>query len=116
MPNVMVAGAFLELFGFPYDVAINGNDAVKKFMTGHYAAILMDVQMPGVDGLEATRQIRGIEASTNTRTPIIGMTAHAMVDDREQCLAAGMNDFISKPFNEETLRQKLSHFVSGQSG
>jgi PAS domain S-box-containing protein len=108
-PNVMVAGTFLESFGFSYNVASNGMEAVEMAKTGHYTAILMDVQMHGMNGLEATQLIRAYEKkSALAPVTIIGMTAHALTGDKERCLSVGMDDYISKPFNPDELNQKLS--------
>jgi PAS domain S-box-containing protein len=109
-PNVLVAGSFLEEFGYLYDVASNGKQAVQKFKNQKYAAILMDVQMPEMNGFEATKSIRTLESGTK-RTPIIGMTAHALKGDRERCLDAGMNDYICKPFNSDELKKKLEAYI-----
>ena len=108
-PNVLVASTFLEEFGFDSDVAGSGEEAMDKVHAGGgYALILMDVRMPGMNGLQCTRLIREFEAQGgHARTPIIGMTAHAMSGDREQCLAAGMDDYIAKPFSPDDLRRKL---------
>lgn len=111
--NVMVAVYFLEDFGYVCEVADDGRVAVDLIQQGRtYGAILMDVQMPGMDGIEATRQIRQYEDSVGAkRTPIIAMTAHAMVADRQRCLAAGMDDYIAKPFDPQALRAKLLDLV-----
>lgn len=107
-PNVLVATAFLDDMGYPYDVARNGQDAVEKIRETHYPIILMDVQMPGMSGFEATRIIRAQERLMG-RDPalIIGVTAYALVGDRELCLAAGMDDYLSKPFSPAMLKRKL---------
>lgn len=109
-PNVLVAGRFLEEFGYIYDVASDGRQAIQRFKDQKYAAVLMDVQMPEMNGFEATKFIRKLE-SDNNETPIIGMTAHALKGDKERCLEAGMNDYICKPFNSEELRLKLEAYV-----
>lgn len=107
-PNVLVAGVLLEEFGYSYDVASNGEQALEKVEAANYDAILMDVQMPRMNGLEATRQIRHIEQThSRKRHPIIGMTAHAFSGDRAKCLDAGMDDYICKPFSSAELRAKL---------
>ena len=107
-PNILVAGTFLERFGYEYEVATDGLEALEKLKTTSYDAILMDVQMHGMNGLEATRLIRAREQHPGTpRNYIIGMTAHALQSDRERCLGAGMDDYIAKPFNPEELRLKL---------
>jgi len=108
-PNALVAGVFIEQFGYAYDVAESGTIALEKFSKHHYDAILMDVQMQGMDGYQTTRAIRAREKERRTtRTKIIGMTAHALAGDREKCLAAGMDDYIAKPFRPEDLRKKLA--------
>ena len=109
-PNVLVAGRFLEEFGYVYDVASDGLQAIQRFKDQKYAAVLMDVQMPEMNGFEATKSIRKLEPGNN-KTPIIGMTAHALKGDKERCLDAGMNDYICKPFNSEELRSKLETYV-----
>jgi PAS domain S-box-containing protein len=108
-PNVLVTGTFLEEFGYDYDVANDGNEALQKIADAKipYAAVLMDVQMHGMNGLEATAEIRKREQGSQTRLPVIGMTAHALSGDRERCLKAGMDEYLSKPFNPEQLEQLL---------
>lgn len=107
-PNVMVASTYLELFGYDFDVAANGFEAVEKAKTGDYIAALMDVQMAGMNGLDATAQIRAHEAETGKRhLPIIGVTALALAGDRERCLNAGMDDYASKPFNPDELKAMI---------
>ncbi len=93
------------------DVAVNGKEALDKFGTSKYDIILMDVQMPIMNGYVAAKKIREIEASTNSHTPIIAITANALLGDREECLAAGMDDYISKPFQIEVLIQKMRHLL-----
>ncbi|MBI1326186.1 MAG: response regulator [Alphaproteobacteria bacterium] len=107
-PNIIVGGTLLEEFGFEYDVAENGQEAVQKFMENDYDVVLMDIQMPGMNGYQAAQAIRKYEQERGgMRARIIGLTAHASKQDREKCLAAGMDDYVSKPFDEEKLRQKL---------
>ena len=111
-PNVLVAGTFLDEFGYDHDVASNGTQAVAMARTGAYVATLMDVQMHGMNGLEATFLIREHEReSRGPRLPIIGMTAHALTGDREKCLASGMDDYISKPFHPDALQKLLYTYV-----
>ncbi len=93
------------------DVANNGKEALDLFGTKKYDIVLMDIQMPIMDGLTATKKIRELEASTNTHVPIIAITANALSGDREICLAAGMNEYISKPFQIETLIQKMKDLL-----
>ena len=93
------------------DVAVNGKEALDKFGTSRYDLILMDIQMPVMNGIVATRKIRELEASTNSHVPIIAITANAMSGDKEECLAAGMNDYISKPFQVELLVSKMKNLI-----
>ena len=112
-PNVLVARTLLEQFGYSVEVAENGRAAVEKANGIDYAAILMDVQMPVMDGYTATREIRKNEAGGHRpEVPIIGVTAHALSGTREKCLRAGMNDFISKPFVPADLERKLDGLVT----
>lgn len=107
--NVLVARTFIEEFGYQIDVAGDGLQALALASENPYAAILMDVQMPGMDGFEATARIREHEKQHGrTPKPIIGMTAHALIGDRERCLNAGMDDYITKPFNPDELEEKLA--------
>ncbi len=94
------------------DIAFNGKEALEKFGLAKYDLILMDVQMPIMDGFKATQKIREIEKSTNTHVPIIAVTANAFPEDKEKCLVAGMDDYISKPFQPEELIRKIREHLS----
>jgi PAS domain S-box-containing protein len=109
-PNVMVATMMLEHLGFSADVARSGEEALEKIRERPtpYIAVLMDVQMQGIDGFETTRRIRLLEKERGHRHFIIGVTAHALTGDRERCLAVGMDDYMSKPINPDLLAQKLN--------
>jgi len=96
--NQMVARTLLEDAGYEVDVVDNGLKAIEAFGSTAYSLVLMDIQMPFMDGFEATKKIREMEAAHHT--PIIAMTAYAMKEDRDKCLRAGMDDYISKPFKE----------------
>jgi signal transduction histidine kinase/ActR/RegA family two-component response regulator len=110
--NIIVISAFLEQFGYKFHIANNGQEAIDQARRHDYAAIIMDVQMPQMNGLEATQQIREDERNSGKgRTPIIAMTAHASSSDREKCLQAGMDDYCPKPFNPKELKEKLHAFV-----
>jgi CheY-like chemotaxis protein len=101
--NQQLALGLLSRHGHRLDVAQNGQEAVKACLSKGYDLILMDVQMPEMDGFEATKIIRAHEQHTGRHTPIIAMTAHAMKGDRERCLAAGMDDYVSKPMHAPQL-------------
>ncbi|MBW4573893.1 MAG: response regulator [Aphanothece sp. CMT-3BRIN-NPC111] len=107
--NQRVMLHMLKRMGYRADVAANGQEALDRVRSQFYDVVFMDVQMPVMDGLEATRRIR--EGSSNSSQPwIIAMTARAMQGDRETCFSAGMNDYISKPFKLEALYQALSQY------
>jgi len=93
------------------EIAQNGNIAIQKSFESKYDIILMDIQMPQMDGFETTGVIRKEKESPNNKTPIIAMTAHAMKDEKENCIAAGMNDYISKPFDPEELFAKIKTYT-----
>lgn len=97
------------------DVASNGKEALDKFGTSKYDIILMDIQMPVMNGIIATKKIRELELSSNVQTPIIAITANALSGDKEACLAAGMNEYISKPFQVEVLLQKMKNLLSSNN-
>jgi two-component system, sensor histidine kinase and response regulator len=100
----------LEKFGCRVDVAANGVEAVNLCGKNSYDVVFMDCQMPEMDGLEATAEIRRREMATGARTPIVALTANAMQGDREACMKAGMDDFLSKPLQVESLRRALEHW------
>jgi PAS domain S-box-containing protein len=100
----------LQRNGIQADLAIDGRRAVDAVMKSEYDLVFMDVQMPRMDGLEATAQIRFREGSKR-HTPIVGLTANALPGDRERCLAAGMDDYLSKPVSVEQLKNAIGHWV-----
>ena len=111
--NRQVAQRLLSLVGVSFDVAENGRQAVEKLAIGRYDAVLMDCQMPIMDGYTATRTVRKLETDgqRSGHMPIVAMTANAMAGDREKCLAAGMDDYMSKPLNRALLEQTLRKWV-----
>ncbi len=132
--NQKLAVRMVEKLGYKPDVVENGQEALAALVKGEYAAILMDCQMPIMDGFEATRRIRERETTASSNhadnwngphsdialhstphIPIIAVTANAMQGDRERCIAAGMDDYLAKPIKLEELRIVLSHWVSDSS-
>ena len=107
--NQRVALAQLNKLGYATDVAVNGFEVLAALEKSRYDIVLMDCQMPGLDGFVTTQRIREREKSESTEAPIhiIAMTANAMTGDREKCLAAGMNDYVSKPVRTEELRAAI---------
>jgi signal transduction histidine kinase len=113
--NVMIATMMLEELHYTIIPASNGQEAVDQVRKADkpFYAILMDIQMQGMDGFEATRQIRQIEKERDIRNHIIGATAHALTGDKERCLNAGMDDYISKPIDWDLMADKLSKINTG---
>jgi polar amino acid transport system substrate-binding protein len=114
--NQQVALAQLRKLGIKAFVVSNGRAAIDELKRRKYALVLMDCQMPELDGFEATQLIRLDEASTGEHVPIVGLTAHAMEGDREKCLEAGMDDYLSKPTSLERLSKTLRHFLLDKNG
>ncbi len=109
--NQRITQLMLEPLIKSIEVARNGKEALDKFGTARYDLILMDVQMPVMNGLVAAEKIRALEMSTHEHVPIIAITANAMLGDREQCLAVGMDDYISKPIEPEVLIEKITALI-----
>ncbi len=109
--NLRITQLMLEPLVRRIEVAHNGKEALDMFGTSRYDLILMDVQMPVMNGLLAAEKIRRLETSTRAHVPIIAITANAMLGDREQCLAVGMDDYISKPIEPEVLIEKITALV-----
>jgi CheY-like chemotaxis protein/HPt (histidine-containing phosphotransfer) domain-containing protein len=111
--NGAVAKALLARRDLRTEVAVNGKEAVRMSQVREYAAILMDCQMPELDGYQATRRIRELEADAHV--PIIAMTAHSMAGDRERCLAAGMDDYLAKPVRANELDAAIERWLPGHT-
>jgi CheY-like chemotaxis protein len=109
--NQKVALVILEKIGYGADLAVNGKIALEKYMENEYDLVLMDIQMPEMDGFEATREIRRFERENPGREPVFicAITANRSQEDEERCFKAGMNSFISKPFRLEELTKVLNH-------
>lgn len=108
--NQEVAKAQLMQFGISVDIANNGEVAINKVKMAHFDLILMDIQMPILDGYQATREIRKF----NSDVPILALTAAAMIEDKQKAIDAGMNDHLSKPINQQDLRNALQHWLIKQ--
>lgn len=111
--NQLVFSQILDGLGISYRIASNGRTAVELYRALHPAMVLMDVSMPEMNGLEATAAIREIEQLAGERTPIIGVTAHALKGDRERCMEAGMDDYLSKPVSPDRLAEKIETWMRG---
>ena len=109
--NQRITQLMLEPLVKRLEIARNGKEALDMFGTARYDMILMDVQMPVMNGLVAAEKIRNLEMSTQVHIPIIAITANAMLGDREQCLAVGMDDYISKPIEPEVLIEKITALI-----
>jgi CheY-like chemotaxis protein len=111
--NQTLAVRLLEKRGFSVTVAQDGQAAIKAFRAGGFELVLMDIQMPGTDGFEATAAIREIEKLTGGHIPIVAMTAHALVGDQERCLASGMDGYVSKPIRTSQLFAVIEKMLNG---
>jgi two-component system, sensor histidine kinase len=111
--NQKVATLTLKQLGFECDIANNGQEAFHMYENNRYDLIFMDMQMPGVDGLKSTKLIREFEKNDAAKYPcyIVAITANALVEDKRLCLLAGMNNFLTKPFTENELRNVILDFV-----
>jgi CheY-like chemotaxis protein/HPt (histidine-containing phosphotransfer) domain-containing protein len=119
--NQLVAVKHLQSEGHTVDLAENGEEAVKAFALKHYDLVLMDIQMPIMDGYDATRAIRQIEATRRERAqtgsesvPIVAMTAHAVKEYIDKCLEAGMNDFLTKPLRRKSLVEMIEKWTAAR--
>lgn len=112
--NQQVAVELLQDAGYEVEVAQNGEEAVRMVGEQAYDAVLMDMEMPVMDGITATRRIREDERFTSL--PILAMTANAMAGDRERCLEAGMNDHVAKPIDPEGLLRTVERWVASGAG
>ncbi|MDS4016029.1 MAG: response regulator, partial [Candidatus Accumulibacter sp.] len=110
--NLVVGAAMIEQLGLSYDTAATGIEAFRRHAEKNYALILMDMEMPEMDGLSATRQIREREALAGRRVPIIAMTANALQGDRERCFEAGMDGYIAKPINQAALVDEIRRVMT----
>ncbi|MCQ2973762.1 MAG: response regulator [Bacteroidales bacterium] len=110
--NQKVMVLSLEKYVFSTDIAFNGQEAILKYQKNDYDIILMDIQMPVMDGYEATRKIREIELSTKRHIPIIAVTANTLASDKERCFRNGMDDYVSKPFHIDEVVKKITKLLN----
>ncbi|MBI1301927.1 MAG: response regulator [Alphaproteobacteria bacterium] len=114
--NVVVLSYILEEIDAAFDVAKTGAEALKLWNKNHYDIVLMDIQMPEMDGFTATKEIRRIEEQKKLeRTPVIGMTAHALVGDKDKCIEAGMDSYLPKPIVEADLKREILKYLKQQN-
>lgn len=109
--SALTVSRMLEHFGWEYEVVSTAEEALERLQTGDYTLVLMDVQMPGMDGVQATQAIRSGEAGNhNAKIPIVALTAYAMQSDRERFMAAGMDDCLIKPLELDALGNVLDRY------
>jgi CheY-like chemotaxis protein/HPt (histidine-containing phosphotransfer) domain-containing protein len=111
--NQEVAKAMLTRLGLEFDIANDGQEAVAQMARQSYDVVLMDCQMPVMDGYTASARIREAESESRRRTPIVALTANAMEGDRERCLAVGMDDYLAKPYSVDQLQRTLRRWLPG---
>ena len=110
--NQLVFAQSLNGLGLTYRIAANGRTALEMYRTLHPKLILMDISMPEMNGYEATRAIRAEEAASGRRVPIIGVTAHVLKGDRDNCMEAGMDDYLAKPISPDRLSAKIGAWLN----
>lgn len=112
--NLHLASAMLDRLGLVHELAESGQEALDRVVAGDFSLVLMDVEMPGMDGLTATRNLRAREAQSGSgHLPVVAMTANALQEDRERCLAAGMDGYLAKPVGLTTLRTEIHRLFDG---
>ncbi|MBI2810301.1 MAG: response regulator [Candidatus Melainabacteria bacterium] len=109
--NQIVFSTLLKHMGLDFDLAETGRQAVEAVRQRPYAIILMDIRMPELDGLEATKTIRSLGSVNGKQIPIVAVTAQAMDGDKERCIWAGMSDYLSKPFTREELEKTIFRWI-----
>jgi CheY-like chemotaxis protein len=112
--NQTLATRLLEKRGYFVTLAANGREAVEGFEKNRFDLVLMDIQMPEMDGFEATAAIRALEQLSGEHVPIIAMTAHALKGDKERCLAAGMDGYVSKPIHPRDLFSTIERLLANR--
>ena len=113
--NQQMGKAILDKLGLEVDIANNGEEALELIRKNAYDIVLMDCQMPVMDGYQATKAVRTLLSNNARRLPIVALTANAMSGDREQCLASGMDDYLPKPYTIKQLQQVLDHWLPPES-
>ena len=113
MINQKVIERMVQKLGYRAHLVANGKEALEALSRAPYGLVFMDCQMPEMDGFEACREIRGRDLPTS-RIPIIAITANAMKGDRERCLAAGMDDYVSKPFKQDDLKNVIEKWIPAE--
>ncbi|RYF03952.1 MAG: response regulator [Deltaproteobacteria bacterium] len=110
--NLLLAATMLKALGYAAQTVANGQEVITALQDQHFDLILMDCQMPEMDGYEATRAIRSLEVTQGGHIPIVALTANALQEDAEKCLAAGMDAYLTKPIKKDRLGQTLSNWLS----
>lgn len=112
--NRLLVSRFLSLAGAQVDVAASGSEGITLALSGHHHVILMDIQMPGMDGYEAVRRLRSLKFST----PVVALTAHAMLSEKIKCLQSGFNQYLTKPISRSLLIDMVAQMAAlrGQEG